>query len=457
VSVLVLLGTFPAQTQARPTVTMDTRTPQPIQLVIGESLVIESAAQITRLSLAAPEIADAVVLSPQQFYITGKTVGATHLTLWDTAERVMHIFAVQVTANVTRLEEKLHEILPTEDIQVTATHDTVTLYGRVSSTAQQAQALALASAFMPEKPEKVINLLQVGGTHQVMLEVRVAEISRALTRRLNFNFSILAGASTFGLSLLNNLTSLSALSTAGGSPGDLTLSPRVNALSRFRSGSVSVTHFIDALKENGLVKILAEPTLVTLSGQEASFLAGGEFPIPVPQRSETITIQFKTFGVGLVFTPTVLSQNRISLRVAPEVSELDFTNAVNFSGFVIPGLITRRAAAVVELADGQSLALAGLLQESVRESISKFPVLGDVPILGALFRSSQFQKNETELMIIVTPRLVQPLNMAKQTLPTDQFVEPNDVEFYLLGKMAGQGQTGRRSGQLDGKFGPIIP
>ncbi len=215
-----------------------------------------------------------------------------------------------------------------------------------------------------------------------------------------------------------------------------TIGSAINALFRLQTGGVTLTSFIDALREDGLVKILAKPTLVTLSGQEASFLAGGEFPIPVPQREDTITIEFRTFGVGLSFTPTVLSDRQISLRVAPEVSELDFANAVSFSGFVVPALTTRRVSTVVELADGQSFAIAGLLDESVRESISRFPVLGDIPILGALFRSVSFQKSETELVIIVTPHLVKPVDVAQQPLPTDAFIEPNDVEFLLLGKLA---------------------
>jgi len=202
---------------------------------------------------------------------------------------------------------------------------------------------------------------------------------------------------------------------------------------------------------------LAEPTLMTLSGQEARFLAGGEFPIPVAQRADTITIEFKTFGVGLVFTPTVLGEDKISLRVAPEVSELDFSNAVSFAGFRIPALTTRRASTVIELASGQSFAIAGLLQESVREAVSKYPVLGDIPILGNLFRSSSFQKSETELIIIVTPHLVKPLDLAKQPLPTDQFIEPNDLEFYLFGQMEGLDRAGVRTGKLDGKFGYIAP
>jgi len=458
--VLWLLFPLLGQTQERLRVAIETRPPQKVRLFIGESLVINSPVQIKRLSLAAPDIVDAVVLSPRQFYLTARAVGTTHLTLWDEGDRVITVLDVEVTPNLARLKEKLQEILPGEDIQVTATHDGVTLYGNVSSTVRLSQALAIAVAFIPPevtegkggsllKRDRVFNLLQVTGVQQVMLEVRVAEMARSLTRRLGINFTAVASQAMFGLSMLNNLTAIGPSRLAG----DVDFSPAINAITRFSKGGVTVTHFIDALKENGLVKILAEPTLVTLSGQEASFLAGGEFPVPLV-RAFSADVVFKSFGVGLVFTPTVLSDNKISMRVAPEVSELDFANAVNFGGFVIPALTTRRASTVIELADGQSFAIAGLISESVRENVAKFPLLGDIPILGALFRSSEYQKSETELIIIVTPHLVKPLDVARQTLPTDQFIEPNDAEFYLLGQLAGQGRPG---GKLDGKFGYIVP
>jgi pilus assembly protein CpaC len=221
------------------------------------------------------------------------------------------------------------------------------------------------------------------------------------------------------------------------------------------------------LKEQGLVKVLAEPTLIALSGQEAKFLAGGEFPIPVPQGDDTITIDFKEFGVSLKFIPNVLSSEKINMKIAPEVSELDFTNSVNLSGFIVPSITTRRVATNIELADGQSFAIAGLLKENVREIVSKFPVLGDIPVLGTLFRSSSFQKNETELVVIVTPHLVKPLDMKKQTLPTDQYIEPDDLDFYLLGNIEGKGKTEteespapvnmKKEGGMEGDFGNITP
>ena len=211
--------------------------------------------------------------------------------------------------------------------------------------------------------------------------------------------------------------------------------------------------------EDGLVKILAEPTLITISGQSANFLAGGEFPVPVPQGLGTVGIEYKQFGVGLIFTPIVLSKDKISIQVTPEVSELDFSTGVLIEGFVTPGITTRRASTTVELGDGQSFAIAGLLRETILTDVAKYPLLGDIPILGLLFQSKSFQKRETELVIIVTPHLVKPLDVAKVSLPTDFYVEPSDVEFYLQGKIEGseKNRIPATSGTLDGEFGHSMP
>ena len=308
--------------------------------------------------------------------------------------------------------------------------------------------------------------------HQVMLEVRVAEMSRSLTKRLGFNFGYIADSGVnFGVSLLNNLSSVTI--GAGGGGLDYGFGSAINAIFRFTGAGATWTTFIDALKEEGLVKVLAEPTLITLSGKSANFLAGGEFPIPVPQiggvgAGTTITIEYKSFGVGLNFTPVVLSNNKISMQVNPEVSDLDFSSAVAIGGYVVPGLTTRRVSTTIELPDGQSFAIAGLLKENVREVVSKFPVLGDIPILGALFRSTSFQKNETELIVIVTPHLVKPLDLTKQSLPTDQYIEPDDYEFYLLGSLEGKEKSyelvtpssaadSKKRIKLEGEFGHAIP
>ena len=451
--------------QGPPRLKPETTSPQKLHLTVGKSIVIQSPGAVRRVSLVSPEIADAMVLSPYQIYLVGKASGLTHVTLWDVGDKVIGILELEISPDISRLKEMLHKILPEEkDIRIHSTHDQIALSGTVSSAANLSQVLALTGPFAPldeKKEPKIINLLEVAGVHQVMLEVRVSEISRSLLRKLGFNFNYVSSSGrNLGLSLLNQLTTL----PAGGFPGAGTgVSESVNAIFRFLSSDTTWTIFIDALKEEGLLKVLAEPTLITLSGKTANFLAGGEFPIPVPQSAAgggtTITIEYKPFGVGLNFTPTVLSNKKINMQVTPEVSELDFSNALTTGGFVVPSITTRRVSTVIELADGQSFAIAGLLKDDVREIVSKFPLLGDIPVLGALFRSTSFRKNESELIVIVTPHLVKPLDMAKQTLPTDQYVEPSDLEFYLLGSMEGRGKPNpaKKGSGLEGQFGHILP
>jgi pilus assembly protein CpaC len=451
--------------QGPPRVTIESTAPQKLDLTVGKSVVLQSPDPVKRVSLVTPEIADAMVLTPHQIYLIGKAPGLTTLTLW-VDNRVSAVLDLEVVPDLSRLNESFRKMFPGEkDLQLTAAHDGITLSGTVSSTSTLSRVLSLAESYFPKK---IVNLLDVAGVHQVMLEVRVAEMSRSLLRRLGFNFNYVSSSGrNFGLSLLNNLT---RLPSEGFPTASVEVTDSINAIFRFLSNDTTWTVFIDALKEQGSLKVLAEPTLITLSGRSASFLAGGEFPIPVPQPGAggtAITIEYKPFGVGLHFTPTVLSTQKISMQVAPEVSELDFSRAVAISGFVVPAVTTRRVSTVIEMADGQSFAIAGLLKDDVREVVSKFPVLGDIPVLGALFRSSSFQKNETELVIIVTPHLVKPLDIAKQTLPTDQFIEPDDFEFYLLGHLEGSnkarapvprspGIPPKKIG-LEGNFGHIVP
>ena len=466
-----------AETQAQ--LSVENREVQRLDLGVGKSKVLDTPMPIKRASLANPDVADTVVLSPTQIYLTGKTVGVTSLTLWQDNGKMFATFDVVVSPDLTRLKESLYRTLPDEQgIQVTANHDYVTLAGTVSNTPNLTRALGIAEAYAPKK---VTNLLQVGGVQQVMLEVRVAEMNRELIRRLGVNLGAVA-RDGFGVTALNQLTTLlggGSVSGAGGAFSSSTgltqeVTSSLNGALGFRTGSITWTGYIDALKEQNIVKVLAKPTLVALSGQEAAFLAGGEFPIPVPQAFGVLSIQFKKFGVGLSFSPTVLSNRHINITVAPEVSELDFSNALRIQGFTIPAITTRRASTVIELADGQSFAIGGLLRDNVRESVKKFPVLGDIPILGALFRSSSFQKNETELVIIVTPHLVKPLDMTAQTLPTDYYVEPNDFEFFLMGYAEQGGFGGRpslmspaaetavrrssgRPAPMDGTVGHMVP
>jgi len=442
------------------------------RLSVGESKIIELKQRVAKIELVDPTIANVMVLTPWKLYLTGKAPGSTRLILKSNDNLISSIIVLEVSPNVALLKEKLHEMFPEEkDIRVNAAQDSITLSGTVSNTANLSQVLALAQSYAPvdkEGTSKVLSFLEVGGVQQVMLEVRVSEMSRSLIRRLGVNFNYISQNGTnLGISMLGNLTKLP---TQGWPGNPLVTSDTVNYITQFAGDGTTWTFLIDALKEEGLVKVLAEPTLITLSGKTANFLAGGEYPIPVPQASgggTSITIDYKSFGVGLKFTPTVLSSDKISMQVAPEVSELDFTNAVAIQGYIVPALTTRRVATTIELADGQSFAIAGLLRDELREDVQKFPVLGEIPILGVLFRSMAYQKNETELVIVVTPHLVKPLDMTKQTLPTDSLIEPDDLEFYLLGNLEGRGEKGTETGPgasslpgaggLEGDFGYIKP
>ena len=430
-----------------------------LNVVAGKSFILRSAEKVKRVSIADPAIANFVLTSPNEIYLTGKAAGLTNLTLW-LDKGTYRIYDVEVGYDVSRLKQQIQEIFPEEkDLRVMAMNNSITLSGRISSSTNLSQVLAIARAYAPEG--KVNNLVEVRGVQQVMLEVRVAEMDRALIRRLGVNFSYVTESLHFGISKLASLTQLvnpsdANIGTSG--PFGLFVGPNSNAIFRFTSNGTSWTGFIDALKGDGLVKVLAEPTLIALSGQSASFLAGGEFPVPVPQGLGTVAIEYKKFGVSLNFTPLVLADNKINIKVAPEVSELDFNNVVSINGSVVPGLTVRNAETVVELADGQSFAIAGLLRDTSRDAMQKYPLLGDIPILGTLFRSREFQKNETELVIIATPRLIKPLDMAKQTLPTDFYVEPNDTDFYVSGLMEGQNRgSDRIKGDLDGEFGHAVP
>lgn len=420
-----------------------------LALTTGKSVVLRTDQPVKRISIADPGIADFVMVSSREIYLTGKHAGATNMMLWNNGT-VSGVYDLEVRYDLSALKQQLYELMPEEkSLTVTRMNDTITLSGTVSSADKLAQVTALARTYAPEG--KVTNLIQVGGGHQVMLEVRVAEISKATAKRLGFNFNYSSG-SQFGFSLLGGLTQLD-------SDGILNIAPSVQALLQFEHEGTTWAGFIDALHQDGLVKVLAKPTLICLSGKQANFLAGGEFPIPVPQGLGSVAIQFKSFGVALNFKPVVLSSERINIEVTPEVSELDFSAAIQVSGFVVPGITARRASTTVELGDGQSFSIAGLLKENTRDSISKFPILGDIPILGALFRSREFQKSETELVIIVTPRLVKPLRKDQIVMPTDYYVEPNNYQIFLGGVLQGAQRQSNPDATvgLIGPFGHTMP
>ena len=429
-----------------------------IEMTFGKSIVLKSDTPVKRVSIANPEVADFVLISSREIYVTGKSAGSTNITLWQD-DHISAIYDIVVNYDISDLKHRLHEFYPGEtDLQLTATNDSITLSGKVTNAATLSHAISLAQAYAPEG--SITNLVQVGGVHQVMLEVRVCEMSRSLTKRLGINIFYSRGTD-FAVSTLGGLAELVSPDSAELITGPLgwAVSPAVNGYLQFDVGSATWTGLIDALEEDSLIKVLAEPTLIALSGQSASFLAGGEFPVPVPQGLGTAAIEYKPFGVGLVFTSVVLNQDKINIKVSPEVSDLDFSTAVQFQGFIVPGLRTRRATTTIELGDGKSFAIAGLLRDNVRTVVNKFPLLGDIPVLGTLFQSKEFQREETELIIIVTPHLVKPLDMAKQPLPTDFYVAPNDTEFYLWGMVEGRAKaSGPASGaNIDGEFGHSMP
>lgn len=428
-------------------------TAQQLPLVAGQSRILNYDAPVRNVTVANPAVADLLVLSPRQIYVLGRQPGRTNLTLI-CEHGTVTLFEVTVTPDVGLLKEKLHELFPGEQgVQVLPAGEGITLAGTVSSAPVLSQVLTVAEPFAPAR---VISLLAVGGVQQVMLEVRVAEISKDTARRLGINLgAIAASGSRAGLMMLGGVM------TGGITPEGLEMVNHTGNLAySFNSIGSNWTLFIDALKSNGLISVLAEPNLIAISGQKASFLAGGEFPYEIVGDDGRIGIQWKKFGVELYFTPTVLANGRIGLAVNPKVSQIG--ELITVAGRQTPKLLSREVDTTIELGDGQSFAIAGLLQQDIREAAAKYPVLGEIPILGALFRSAQFQKSETELLVIVTPHLVRPVNADEQPLPTDSFVEPDDFEFYLKGSLEGRPRPGaaaraRARGGLEGDFGHIVP
>jgi pilus assembly protein CpaC len=448
--ILVLLGAAPAQAADLLDRVKNQEINQVLRLKVGRSKVLRTPFALTRISVADPDIADLILISEREIYINALAPGATNISMWGKSRFTSA--TVTVEADLTLLKEKLHQILPKEKIGAEAAGDSIVLTGEVSGPVAQSTALALALPFAGGKKEKVVNVLHVGGVQQVMLEVRVAEINRLVAERIGVNFNALAPGGNFGVNQINSLAGVGDLArvfTGAGSASTTSftqvLSPGLAAMGGWTAAGTLWTVFMDVLKQNNLGKVLAEPNLVTTSGQQASFLAGGEFPIPVPQSgtggAATITVEYKKFGVQLEFTPTVLNDSKIAVKVHPTVSELDNTFGQTFvlpGGYVVPGLRSREMNTQVEVNDGQTFAIAGLLSDQSRTIMKKFPVLGDIPVLGVLFRSDEYQKNLTELVALVTPHLVKPMPPGAARLPTDKWIDPTDVDFYLLGQDQGR-------------------
>ena len=406
-----------AQTPAAAT---ETEGPQTLHLLVGRSLVISSPSKIKRVSLADPTIAEAIVVSPFQVLLNGKAPGGVSLLLWDEADQ-SQAFEVSVDIDILGLSQKIHEVFPSEPVQVETSRDIVILSGRVSSAAVADKILEVVKAAAP----KVTSLMEVPATPtgEILLEVKFADVNRTVESQLGINILSLPGAKNIGTISTQQFSppQLVSPSTGSGSSGATSALGLSNLLNIFIfRPDINLAATIQALEENNVLQILAEPNLMTESGKEASFLAGGEFPFPILQGTTGsgfagITIQFKEFGVRLNFTPTLTADGMIHLKVKPEVSSLDFTNALTIQGFLIPALTTNRAESEVQLRDGQSFAIAGLLDNRVTDQFNKIPWIGDVPILGKLFQSRSSTRTKNELLIVVTPRIVHPLDVAPPT------------------------------------------
>jgi len=413
---------------------------------LNKSQVLRTDRPYAKALIGNPEIADVLPLTDRSLYVLGKKTGTTSLTLYDRSNMLLAVVDVAVGPDVTGLKRQLSELMPGDSVGARMSNDSIVLEGIVSSAPAADKAVQIAETYAPGK---VVNLLSIGSSQQVMLEVRFSEIKRSAIKQMGVGMFVgsdggkFEGVSGSGASLTPDTADVDGDNNIGEGLLQLgSITDSFGILSRtFRAFGANFNATLDALERKGAVTTLAEPTLVSLSGETASFLAGGEFPVPVAQsgggaggNTNTLTVEWKPFGVSLAFTPTVLADGVISLVVAPEVSSIDSSAAIVINNLRIPGLQTRRAKTTVELRDGESFAMAGLIRRDFQDTVRQFPILGSIPIIGTLFRSTSFQKDDTELLIVVTPRLVRPVRPQNLKLPTDRVKPPAEADLFLLGR-----------------------
>src|SRR4051794_14326035 len=427
-----------------------------LNVPVNKSQVLRADRPYTKALIGNPDIADIVPISATSVYVLGKKTGTTSLTLYDRGNRLIAVIDIVVGPDVTSLKRQLSELIPSDSIAARMSNDSVVLEGMVQNAVMADRAVQIAETYAPNK---VVNMLSLGSAQQVMLEVRFAEVKRSALSQIGVGwgpnntgdtrYAVGGGAS---LSLIGGTTTVSSggiTSTVPNNQGSFQLGSIIDSFGiiaqTFRAFGTNFNVTLDALERKGVVNTLAEPTLIALSGETASFLAGGEFPVPVVQNSGggggagggnngAFTVEWKPFGVSLAFTPTVLADGVINLVVAPEVSSIDPSASIVINNLTIPGLQTRRAKTVVELRDGESFALAGLIRKDFQDTVRQVPLLGSIPIIGSLFRSTGFQHEQTELVIVVTPRLVRPVLAGALKLPTDRVGPPNEAELLLNGR-----------------------
>lgn len=428
-----------------------------LDVPINKSQVLRTDRPYSKALIGNPEIADIVPISQTSVYVLGKKAGTTSLTLYDRSNRLIAVVDVVVGPDVMTLKRQLADLMPGDAVGARMSNESVILEGSVPSALQADHAVQIAETYAPGK---VVNLLSISSSQQVMLEVRFAEVKRSALTQIGVNWDVLSGAGKLqgiaggGSSLTPGGTTTTTstvggvtTTTTGAGPALLTHGAIVGSfgiISRaFRAFGENFNVTLDALERKGAVTTLAEPTLIALSGETASFLAGGEFPVPVVQNvgggntgnnAAAFTVQWKPFGVSLAFTPTVLADGVINMVVAPEVSSIDPSASIVINNLTIPGLQTRRAKTVIEIRDGESFAMAGLIRKDFQDTIRQVPLLGSIPIIGSLFRSTGFQHEETELVIIVTPRLVRPVPAGTLKAPTDRVGPPNEADLLINGR-----------------------
>ena len=418
VSSLAITVPVTAQAETLRVITRDTN--DTLSVAQNRAVVVESEIPFAELSIANPGIADISSLSDRSIYVLGKIPGITTLTLLDAAGQLITNVEVRVAPDLTEFKERLQQILPGENIQVRTANDGIVLSGQVSSSVRLSKALELAARYAPDR---VSNLMSVSGVQQVMLKVRFAEMSRGVSKSLQSSLSI-RGPDGSAAGVGRGIPGIPSIGggTAGGA-----------VFFDFGLGSTQVQLLLEALETKGAVRTLAEPNLVALSGQEANFLAGGEYPVPV-QSEDGISVDYKPFGIELNFVPSVVDGDLINLQLDAATSTIDPSNGITIDGgFTVDAFIRRQASTTVELKDGESFAIAGLLEDSFNDSVSQVPWIGDVPVLGALFRSTDYARNQTELVIIITAHLVSPTRGEALALPTDRIKPPTEADLFLNG------------------------
>ncbi len=408
-----------------------------ISLIVDEGQVLKLPKAVTSVFVANPDIAEVQVKSTSLLYVYGKKVGRTSFYAVDDKDNVVVNRTISVGFNLSALRSAVRKITGSDSVDVGQVEDMILLSGSVDNATTAHDIVRTATRYLPRSiieagasaqddlgRNYIINRMSYSGSNQVNIRVRVAEVSREAIKRLGISTNV-ANPQLFG-----------DVDVGFGFDAGVTLSGSgANANIGNTWGTTTISGALEALVTDGLATILAEPNLTAISGETANFLAGGEFPIPTITTDGSVNVEYRSYGVRLAFTPTVVNGNRINLRVAPEVSERDDANTVTFSGGTFPGLKTRRAETSVELGSGQSFAIAGLIQNNSSQNIDKYPGLGDLPIIGQLFRSESFRQAQSELVIVVTPYLVKPVTASAMQLPTDGFVPPNDVDRYLDGRM----------------------